>query len=70
MNYLKYTPYAYLLAAAFFIFDAISKLNDGNNAYWLSFLFAALAIFVFFVRKRYAKRFEERSEEFKNDSKQ
>lgn len=63
MNYLKYTPYAYLLAAAFFIYDAIAKYIDGNNAFWISFLFAALAIFVFFFRKRYAKRFEERSKE-------
>ncbi len=69
MNYLKYTPYAYLLAAGFFFYDAIVKYNDANNSYWISLLFAALAVFVFFFRKRYAKRFEERSKQFKDGTK-
>ena len=68
MNYLKYTPYAYLLAAAFFIFDAFSKFNEDNNSYWISLLFAALAIFVFFFRQRYAKRFAERSKQMEENS--
>ena len=66
MNYLKYTPYAYLLAAAFFSYDAFAKYQEGNNSYWFSILFAALAIFVFFFRKGYAKRFEERSKQFED----
>ena len=70
MNYLKYTPYAYLLAAGFFVFDGITKLNEDNNAYWFSFLFAAIAIFVFFFRKRYARRFAERSKQFEEGNQQ
>ncbi len=66
MNYLKYTPYAYLLAAGFFAYDAFAKYNDGNNSYWISLLFAAIAVFVFLFRKRYAKRFEERSKQFQD----
>lgn len=61
MNYLKYTPYAYLLAAAFFIFDGYSKYMENDNSFWISLLFSALAIFVFFFRQRYAKKFAERS---------
>ena len=70
MNYLKYTPYAYLLAAGFFIFDAITKLNEGSSQYWISLLLAAIAVFVFFFRKRYARRFAERSKQYKNDNNQ
>ena len=65
MNYLKYTPYAYLLAAAFFLYDAFAKYTDNDNSYWISLLFATIAIFVFLFRKRYAKKFEERSKQFK-----
>ena len=65
MNYLKYTPYAYLLAAAFFVYDAYAKYADGNNSYWISLLFATLAVLVFLFRRRYAKRFEERSKQIK-----
>ena len=66
MNYLKYTPYAYLLASVFFLYDAFAKYNDGNNSYWFSLLFATIAVFVFLFRKRYAKRFEERSKQYRD----
>ena len=65
MNYLKYTPYAYLLAAAFFLYDAFAKYTDNDNSYLISLLFATIAVFVFLFRKRYAKKFEERSKQFK-----
>ena len=70
MNYLKYTPYAYLLAAAFFVYDAFAKYSDNNNSYWISLLFAAIAVFVFFFRKRYAQRFAERSKQFREENNQ
>lgn len=58
MNYLKYTQYVYLVFAIYFIYDGISKLasNDGNP--WLSFVIAGLAVFMFFFRRKFAKKFE------------
>ena len=61
MSILKYTPYTYLIVAAFFIYDGIDKYNEGLSNYWLSFLLAALAVFMFYFRRRFAKKFEERN---------
>ncbi|RTY92431.1 hypothetical protein [Flavobacterium sp. GT3R68] len=61
MSYLKYTPYAYLLFAVIFIFDGISKLNAGNDTPWLSFMIAGLGVFMFFFRRNYFKKIENRN---------
>ncbi len=58
MNYLKYTQYVYLVAAGFFVYDAISKINSGTDMPYLSFILAATAIFMFFFRRKFAKKFE------------
>ncbi len=61
MNYLKYTQYAYLLAAAFFIYDGISKFDSNRNQAYLSLLLALMAVGMFFFRKKFAKKFEDRN---------
>ncbi len=61
MNYLKYTQYVYLVFGAYFIYDGITKLNDPSGTYWLSFMIAGLAIFMFFFRRKFAKKFEDRN---------
>jgi hypothetical protein len=62
MNYLKYTQYVYLIFGAFFIYDGITKMNDPVETPWLSFIIAGLAIFMFFFRRKFAKKFENRDE--------
>jgi len=62
MNYLKYTQYVYLIFGAFFIYDGIKKMNNPNETPWLSFIIAGLAIFMFFFRRKFAKKFENRDE--------
>lgn len=61
MNYLKYTQYAYLVAAAFFIYDGISKFDSNRNQAYLSLLLALMAVGMFFFRKKFAKKFEDRN---------
>ena len=61
MNYLKYTQYIYLVFSVFFIYDGISKMNNGEETYWLSFLISGLAVFMFFFRRKFAKKFEDNS---------
>lgn len=47
------------------IIDAITKWNDKEKP-WLSVILAGLAIFTFFFRDRFAKKFAERDK--KNQS--
>lgn len=58
MGYLKYTQYAYLVIAVLFIYDAVTKINAGNDTPWLSFLIAGMGVFMFFFRRRFAKKFD------------
>lgn len=58
MKYSKFFQYAYLVFAVLFIFDAITKyVNEGIVAY-MSLLLAATAVFMFFFRRRFAKKME------------
>lgn len=56
MNYLKFISYLYLAAAAAFLYDAISRLQSGEDAV-ISFIFVGIALFMFFFRRRYATKF-------------
>lgn len=59
MGYLKYTQYIYLAFAAYFIFDGVTKLGADNDAPWLSFAIAVMAIFMFFFRRKFARKFDQ-----------
>jgi hypothetical protein len=61
MSYLKFTPYLYLVFGIFLIYDGFTKWNNPNDNPWFSFLFAGLAIFMFFFRMKFAKKFIERN---------
>ena len=62
MNYLKFTQYAYLIAGILFAVDAFRKweANDKGNAIIVA-IFAAIGIFMFFFRRKFARKFEERN---------
>ena len=62
MGYLKIVSYLYLVVAAFFFFDGIVRLQDGKT-YFISFLFAGAAIFMFFFRMRFARKFDNRKKD-------
>ncbi len=60
MNYLKYTQYIYLAFGIFFIYDGIDKMNvPGNDLPYISFILAASCVFMFFFRRRFAKKIED-----------
>lgn len=61
MSYLKYTPYIYLVFGFFLIYDGCTKWNNPADNPWFSFLFAGLAIFMFFFRLKFAKKFIDRN---------
>lgn len=60
MSYLKYTPYLYLILGIYLIIDSVFNWNNPAENAELTLIFAAIAIFLFGFRRRYAKRFEER----------
>ncbi|GAB5565576.1 MAG: hypothetical protein Wins2KO_26390 [Winogradskyella sp.] len=60
MKILQLFQYAYLAIAVLFLYKGISEWNTEKGPY-LSLFFAALAVFMFFFRKRYAKKFQDRN---------
>ena len=56
MNYLKIVSYLYLVVAAFFAVDGVLKIQKGEDCV-ISFLFAGLAVFMFFFRMKFAKKY-------------
>ncbi|WPO80489.1 hypothetical protein [Flavobacterium sp. KACC 22761] len=61
MGYLKYTQYVYIAFAVYFIYDGVTKLNEGNESYALSFVIAGMAVFMFFFRRKFVKKFDDRN---------
>jgi uncharacterized membrane protein (DUF2068 family) len=59
MKYLKFIQYFYLIAAALFLYDAIFAIIEGNKSPFLSFILAGLAIFMFFFRRKFSRRFDQ-----------
>jgi len=60
MKILQLFQYAYLIFAVLFFYDAISNWNVEGKSPYLSLALGALAIFMFFFRKKFRKRFEDR----------
>ena len=62
MKYSKFFQYAYLIFAVLFIYDALNKyFNEGMVAY-TSLLLAATAVFMFFFRRKFAKKMEKKDQ--------
>jgi hypothetical protein len=62
MNYLRFTQYAYLLAGFIFAFDAFQKFESGEtNKAYLSAGFGLVCVFMFFFRRKFAKKFDDRN---------
>lgn len=62
MNFLKYTSYLYLAFGIYFLYDGYTKIDTSENPI-LSFIIAGLAIFMFFFRRKFAKKFEDRNKQ-------
>lgn len=62
MKYLKFTQYAYLIAAILVAIESFNqyKAGDTNQAILMG-LFALVGIFMFFFRRNFARKFQERN---------
>jgi len=61
MKYLQFFQYVYLIFVALFTYDAISKWATERNRAYMSLFFAALSLFMFFFRKNFRKKFEDKN---------
>lgn len=61
MKYSKIFLYAYLAFAILFIYDAISKYFATGEIAYPSIFLAATAIFMFFFRRKFRKKYENRN---------
>ncbi|QHI37015.1 hypothetical protein IMCC3317_23860 [Kordia antarctica] len=62
MKILSYTQYVYLIIAALSIYKIIELWNDGTESY-IFIGFAVVSLFMFFFRRHYGKKFEERKKQ-------
>jgi hypothetical protein len=61
MKLLKFFQYAYLAFAVLFIYDAAENWSVSRTRAYLSLAFAGLAVFMYFFRKRFRGKFEDRN---------
>ncbi|MDN3491988.1 LPXTG cell wall anchor domain-containing protein [Winogradskyella bathintestinalis] len=61
MKIQKIFQYAYIVFAMLFIYDGIIKWSEDRTGAYVSLGLAALAIFMFFFRKRFNKKFDDRN---------
>ncbi|MDG4714821.1 hypothetical protein [Winogradskyella marincola] len=63
MKILKIFQFAYIIFAVLFLWDAISNWSVDRSRSYMSLFFVALAIFMFFFRKRFASKFQDRNKD-------
>ncbi|WP_333600500.1 hypothetical protein [Flavobacterium sp.] len=62
MNYLKFTQYAYLIAGVLVAIESYNQYQAGNmNKAIIMGIFTLVAIFMFFFRRNFANKFQERN---------
>lgn len=57
----RFFEYAYLIIAAFFAYEAINTWNEDRTRAYLFIFFVAVAIFMFFFKRNFRKRIEEKN---------
>ncbi len=57
VNFHKYFQFFYLIVFVLFLYEGIEQTIKGEP-YWVSFLFSAMAIFMFFFKRKFAKKFD------------
>jgi hypothetical protein len=62
MGYFKIVPYLYLVMAGFFVYSGIMAIIEKEAGHAvISFCFAGAAVFMFFFRKKFQNKFQDRN---------
>lgn len=59
-KFFKYFQYAYLIFAGFFLVRGFYELEENPNMAYVLWAMAALVLFMFFFRRRYISKFDNR----------
>ena len=65
-KFYKFFEIGYLIIAVVFLYEGITRFNIERQRAYIFFFFAALAIFTYFFKKRFRKRFEQRAKDRDN----
>ncbi len=60
MKFSKFFEFVYLAAAAFFLYEAVMIWNTERGKAYLFLLFVVIAIFMFFFRRHFRNKFQNR----------
>ncbi|WP_372918547.1 hypothetical protein [Salegentibacter sp.] len=60
-KYYKFFEYAYLVIGAFFLFESIRIWDSEPGRAYLFIFFVVISIFMFFFKRRFRRKFEERN---------
>jgi len=66
IKYLKISGIAYLLLAVFSLYTSITRWNDDRNNAYIFLGFSVLLVLLFFFKKSFIKRYEQRDKEREN----
>jgi uncharacterized membrane protein YuzA (DUF378 family) len=61
MKYLKYTSYIYLIVAVISAIQVVEVWEVEKDKAYVFIGIAAVSVFMFFFRRRFAKKFEDRN---------
>lgn len=61
MKFFKYFEYAYLFIAALSLFETIRIWNTERERAYIFAFFMVVAIFMFFFKRRFRRKYEERN---------
>jgi len=60
-RFFRYFEYAYLLFAAFFLFEAFRIWSEQRSRAYLFLFFVVVAVFMFFFKRRFRRKYEDRN---------
>lgn len=66
IKYLKISGIAYLLLAVFSIYTSITRWNNDRDSAYIFLGFAVLLVFLFFFKRNFIKRYEQRAKDKDN----
>lgn len=61
MKFSKFFQYAYLIFALLFLYDAYADYNADGVIPYAKLLLGVLAIFMFFFKRKFGKKFDDRN---------